>query len=379
MKKYLLYGFVVSLFIITNTFALNSTIYFLQQEKDSTELSIDGPYVFYSKDSIFVKWFDRIENKIQLITKSYSITQKDKITITCKIDNNYNLPFTFSLAPKIKIPNSISPSANKIIALSDYEGNFRGLYNMLLSFKVIDKNYNWTYGKNSLVFVGDIFDRGWNVTAIIWLLYKLEQEAALAGGSVHVLIGNHESMNFWGDDRYVVNKYKMVAKELRMNLKELYSQSTEIGRWLRSKNIMEKIGPTLFVHGGISDTINKLGKTIEKLNNLARANFSLSKDERNKIGGEVKLLFGSEGPLWYRGYFQDTFDTKILDATLKLYNIKHVVVGHTIVNDIQKMFNGKLFPIDVEHTKEDDSTMKALLIEKNKFYKINSIGEKVPL
>jgi hypothetical protein len=376
MKKNLFSVLLLILLSQANSFCFRAPFNFEQQDKDTTHLSIDGPYVFYRGDSIVVKSFDRIDGKIQQIIKSYSISEKKKIILFCKIDNDFNLPFKFRLNKNILISKCSYPPVNKIVALSDYEGNFRGLYSMLLSSGVINKNYNWTFGKNHLVFDGDIFDRGWNVTAILWLLYKLDQEAEIHGGSVHVIIGNHESMNFWGDARYVVNKYKETAKELKLNLKQLYDENTEIGRWLRSKNIIEKVGDNLFVHGGISDTINKLGRSIEELNNLARTNFNLSKDEKNKISGEVKLLFGNDGPLWYRGYFEKNFDPKILDRTLNLFHVKNIIVGHTIVDDISQMYSGKLYPVDVDHTKENDSEMRAMLIEKNKFYKITSKGIK---
>lgn len=42
--------------------------------------------------------------------------------------------------------------------------------------------------------IGDIFDRGKDVPQIFWLFYKLEEEAAKAGGHVSFILGNHEPM-----------------------------------------------------------------------------------------------------------------------------------------------------------------------------------------
>ena len=41
--------------------------------------------------------------------------------------------------------------------------------------------------------IGDIFDRGKDVPQIFWLFYKLEEEAAKAGGHVSFMLGNHET------------------------------------------------------------------------------------------------------------------------------------------------------------------------------------------
>lgn len=50
--------------------------------------------------------------------------------------------------------------------------------------------------------VGDLLDRGDAEIPILYHLERLQREAARAGGAVHVLNGNHETMNIAGDFRY---------------------------------------------------------------------------------------------------------------------------------------------------------------------------------
>lgn len=50
--------------------------------------------------------------------------------------------------------------------------------------------------------VGDQLDRGDNELRILLLLERLQKEAAAEGGALHVLNGNHETMNVMGDLRY---------------------------------------------------------------------------------------------------------------------------------------------------------------------------------
>ena len=50
--------------------------------------------------------------------------------------------------------------------------------------------------------VGDLLDRGDNEVAILYWLERLQQEAADAGGELHILNGNHESLNVAGRFRY---------------------------------------------------------------------------------------------------------------------------------------------------------------------------------
>lgn len=78
--------------------------------------------------------------------------------------------------------------------MSDPHGRLDCVISLLQGNGVIDKNYNWSFGSNHLMVIGDIFDRGKDVPQIFWLFYKLEDEAAKAGGTVSFLLGNHEPL-----------------------------------------------------------------------------------------------------------------------------------------------------------------------------------------
>ena len=50
--------------------------------------------------------------------------------------------------------------------------------------------------------VGDILDRGDDEVKIFYYMEKLQQQAKEAGGQLHVLNGNHETMNTAGRHTY---------------------------------------------------------------------------------------------------------------------------------------------------------------------------------
>lgn len=50
--------------------------------------------------------------------------------------------------------------------------------------------------------MGDQLDRGDNEVQILYFLERLQKEAAAAGGALHILNGNHETMNVGGRFRY---------------------------------------------------------------------------------------------------------------------------------------------------------------------------------
>lgn len=60
----------------------------------------------------------------------------------------------------------------------------------------------WTGGDAIVVQLGDILDRGDAEIATLMLLRQLGRQAEAEGGAVHILNGNHESLNVCGDFRF---------------------------------------------------------------------------------------------------------------------------------------------------------------------------------
>ncbi|WP_256005860.1 metallophosphoesterase [Pedobacter deserti] len=282
--------------------------------------------------------------------------------------------FTVALQRSINIPTSETAPGSKIFALSDIEGNFEKFRMLLQNNKIIDTGYNWTFGNGHLVFSGDMFDRGKQVTECLWLIYSLEEKAKASGGQVHFILGNHEIMNLQGDHRYADEKYQRSAEKLGKTLTELYGENTELGRWLRSKNIVEKIGDLLFVHGGLSPQISASSMTVSDMNQLARPYYA---DERPDYGDANTNLVMSQtyGPFWYRGYYGPKVNTgAAVDSILAKYKAKHIVTGHTIVADtISVLYDNKVINTDVPHAKDYS---EALLVEGKNFYRVTYKGEK---
>jgi len=340
---------------------------------------IDGPYVFYKKDKIYVKNIKRVNDKVVVVEEIYDENTKNPV-IYCSMDPNEGKPFKVVLRKEHIPPPSIYEMPEKLLALSDIEGNFKIMTETLQGNDVIDEDYQWTFGSGHLVLVGDFFDRGDHVTPCLWLLYELERQAALAGGFVHFINGNHEEMNMRGDIRYVRNKYKMSIRKLNVSHHSLYGRSTELGRWLRSKNIIERIGTTLFTHGGLSPVIGNYNMRLNEINAIARKNFGVEKWRLVERGGKAEMVFGKEGPMWYRGYFNNLLTQRELDNLLTKYGAKQVVVGHTVVSDICTLYDEKVYAIDVKHSMMvPNQRANALYVRGNKFMKTDQLGRKTPI
>jgi len=186
--------------------------------------------------------------------------------------------------------------AARVVAIADIHGAFDAMVETLQRTRVIDDERKWSGENTHLVIVGDILDRGPKSRDAMDLLIQLEAEAASAGGAVHVVIGNHESMNLIGDLRYVSKaEYAAFAPdetpEERQRWFEAYTKRHAddsspgglqekfeqefpagffalrrafrpdgvYGRWLLTKPVIAVVNSTAFVHGGLSPLVAELG------------------------------------------------------------------------------------------------------------------------
>lgn len=82
----------------------------------------------------------------------------------------------------------------------------------------------WIGGDTIIVQVGDVLDRGDAEIATIMLLRQLHRQAQDEGGAVHILNGNHESLNVCGDFRCACTT-RFIANVTRTHDKALVLKS----------------------------------------------------------------------------------------------------------------------------------------------------------
>ena len=343
----------------------------LNNTSSDPSLYTDGPYITYEDDRMIIYQVRIHEGKPTVVRNVMPFQDRQTLTFSCQTDSDPLLSFQFTLQPHMAIPPTEYDLPERLLAVSDIEGNFYALHALLLGNRVIDKEFNWIFGKGHLVLLGDVFDREINVLPCLWLIYKLEQEAAASGGQVHFILGNHEEMNLRGDERYLMEKYQRLARQLGIPYYELLSNHTELGQWLRTKNAVEKIGNTLFVHGGISYLVEDSGLTLKEINRIVRRYIGLEGMEEE----EGKLMMGNDGPLWYRGYFSGSITRRHLDKVLQTYGAEHMVVGHTVVPEIVALYGGLLYAIDVHQpTHSQEGLANCLWMEQSTFFVTNQKG-----
>jgi hypothetical protein len=302
----------------------------------------------------------------------------------------------------------------RIVAIGDIHGDFDQLVGLLRAAELIDARNKWTGGKSHLVQTGDMLDRGPDSQKVMKLLIELEPEAKKAGGAIHVLIGNHEAMNIYGDLRYVPASeyasyvtpkseqlrdelFRVAARDRRrkggaapsdddqfrntffaehplgwVEQRQAFAPDGVYGKWLRQHKAIIKINDAIFLHGGIgpkyaSTSIGEINERIQgELEDFKKLDGGVAKDP--------------DGPLWYRGLAQlpEGDLAGHVDQVLKTHGVRHIVIGHTPIPVVLPRFGGKVITIDVGLSKVYGGPPALLIIEDSKYYALHR-GQRLEL
>lgn len=346
-----------------------------KKKEKKEELSADGPYVIYEPDGR--TRVISVDTKGRIIDTTYVSLPKD-FTLHV-VDHKGRYPFDVKLHP-VKRPEWKYRQPEKVFVMSDPHGKLDCVISLLRGNGVIDKQLQWSFGKNHLVIIGDIFDRGKDVPQIFWLFYKLEKEAADAGGHVSFMLGNHEPMVLANDLRYTKGKYKELAKRLNMEYPRLFGENTELGKWLGTRNTMQTIGSNLYVHAGLGKEFYDHNLSIPTVNKeMSRALF-MNKKERRALSPLTAFLYGNSGPIWYRGLVRtdpkyNPLPQDSLQMIMKRYNAEHIIVGHTIFKDISTFYGTKVIGVNVDNEENRKKKRgRALLIDRNTYFVVGDKG-----
>ncbi len=334
----------------------------------------DGPYLFYEADSVVAKWAN---------TETRTTGE-----ITFTPENLAYLPEFPSFRPELvdvdrkfeRITDVHYEGVSKVAALSDIHGQFDTGRKLLEANGIIDDDLNWSFGDGHLVIVGDIFDRGDQVTELLWLVHNLQLQAESAGGKVHFLLGNHETLTLEGNDIYLHPKYRTTSGLTGKFYRELYGPDSYLGRWLRSLPVVVEINNTVYIHGGLSKSMVREVKSIARINELYHSYLidAVDLDEVTDNSHRLEVMHGSNGPLWYRGYFaRDGFDEQDMKFVLRKIDADRIVVGHTSFTAIHSYFGNRLIAVD--SSIKFGNVGEILIVDNGDYFRGTIGGERIPL
>lgn len=229
----------------------------------------------------------------------------------------------------------------QIIVVGDVHGQYDAFVTILRHAGLIDENLNWCGGRNRLVQMGDILDRGPNPRLVDDLLDKIQRQANLYQGEVIRLIGNHElellMSNFlisgFGKEEAKAMRDKMTRQVLDFEVRAAYAYKG-----------------FLFTHAGVTHKLMKIFKM--QLDDLNENNVAILTNMifREAVKHEFfrhpifNISIHRSGTDKFGGIFWEDLDDLL--ASCPRSELKQVV-GHTQVDEIVLDNGHNIIPVDV--------------------------------
>jgi hypothetical protein len=346
-----------------------------QYEKNLPDY-LDGPYVKWRGKKRIRAFYMVHDSRSQITRKSRARYKADSDPYLMQGFEGDTL--SYCIQSKKEIPADLVKNAERVMVIGDIHGGYDSLVLFLQNNGVITNTLQWKWGGGHLVFLGDIFDRGEKVTETLWLIYQLEHQAAMAGGGVHLILGNHEVLVLSGDLYYISDKYRLMSEKLNIDYSYLFNKRTVLGQWIRTRNTIVRINGHLFVHAGLSPGITRTGLDIHRINDYVRY-FINHPDRPEHNGIHRNDLLGREGPFWYRGYMEENHEYEHLPASefekiLEHFGARYIFVGHTNVEQITPLYNNRVFALDVPFYTYG-GPIQGLLLNGDSIYVLNSSAD----
>ena len=256
-----------------------------------------------------------------------------------------------------KFNNGIVSAKKRILVIGDLHADFNKTKDLFIHFNLIDINENWIASpkETTIVQLGDQLDGGgrgdgesYGEIELIKFMDRIHDKASEKGGAVYSLIGNHEIMNLLGDFKYASNKDINIQGGIALR-KKLFSPGSDIfNKMSCTRNVVLQIGDFIFVHAGILPkhiNSNEKKTFITKINTLMRLYLQGKKDWDDP--DIQKYFLDKKGVIWNRDYGSKSPSCSDINKVNKLLNVGHMIIGHTIQDNINSKCDNKLWRVDV--------------------------------
>lgn len=174
---------------------------------------------------------------------------------------------------------------------------------------LIDENGYWTKKDVTVVQMGDALGNGEQSLELLQWLNRIQKQASRQGADVHVILGDQEVDNLWGELQYV-SRFDIESFGGLEERRRAFGQRGEWREWLLNQPAVLDIDGNLFVHGGIP---------IEYARSAAELSRDIIVATENQKPHEILSV---DGPIDYQGYSQGSdyrvcFEVELVLKTMK--------------------------------------------------------------
>ncbi|SHM36956.1 hypothetical protein [Chitinophaga sp. CF418] len=292
--------------------------------------------------------------------------------IALRIPNDRGKYFSFRLHEHLANEPTDYIQPKKLVVIAGINGNFQTFCNLLIKSEVLDTSLGWIFQDNHLVILGDYTAHNAHPVESLWFIYSLENKARKAGGYVHLILGDHELTCLNGDWCYDHPRYAKLH-DRSYERAVLFDGNGEIKRWLLTKNIVEKIGNSLFTHVELTHHVVQAGLSLSQINSLARHKYS-------SMGKITDLPFIT---MWSdKEKVQCTSEKSnngiseelLTDNLLAHFNVHTIVTGGGNTRRVNSRYNDKIVDVCADHV---DNRSEALFVKYDRFYRFTLEGRLV--
>jgi hypothetical protein len=226
--------------------------------------------------------------------------------------------------PPTATPIAEADTFTTLYAVSDLHGHLAEMTSLLARYALVapepaqPSSIVWTGGDATLVVVGDLIDKGPESLEVVEALMALQSSASKTGGTVLVLMGNHEA-------EFLASPTDTKAEGTGGIDLELGAQSPPVdpvafasgadprGAWVRQLPLGARVADWFFSHAGDTG-----GQTVAELD------ATLSAALASTTGFGSSTITGSSSLLESRGWYTP----QVVSANASALGVKHIVFGH---------------------------------------------------
>lgn len=229
----------------------------------------------------------------------------------------------------------------RIIVVGDIHGEYDGFVRILRHAGLADESLNWCGGRDKLIQMGDVFDRGPKPRQVDELLDRLQLQAVSMQGEVVRLVGNHE-LELLMSNFLISNFNKTEAKAVRDKLKQQV-----LNLQIRAAYSYKDF---LFTHAGVTHKLMRIFKM--QLDELNAHNVSslINMIFREAIKHDFfrhpifNISLHRSGTDKFGGIFWEDLDDLLASCPRSELT---QIVGHTPVEHIVLNSSHNIIPVDV--------------------------------
>jgi hypothetical protein len=262
--------------------------------------------------------------------------------------------------PQGSPPSKATPQ--RVVAIGDLHADINAARSAFRLAGAIDEQDRWVGGDLIVVQLGDLIGRSYEEKAVLDFMFDVREQADAAGGTVHILIGNHEI--FGARLRLsVVDERAYAPFEAIPGLDRDHPALADLSEHQRARGaalmpgghytrklaefpVVLKLGNTVFVHGGVTPHWAKYG--VDKINHDVSQWFA------GKTGEPVWAKGVDSGNLddivvMSRHFSRDVDadDCALLEESLTLLDAERMVVAHSVQESIVSNCDERVWAIDV--------------------------------